>query len=82
MVRMGKITLIMAWAKNQARELLKLILMAELLIKENKFNHDFNEERWFKEWVDGEKLKELEKKLFQARQEKIQLEAELKKSEG
>jgi len=37
---------------------------------------------WFKEWTNDERLKELEKNSTQARKEKNQLEAELKKLES
>ncbi|WNE40930.1 MAG: DNA polymerase III PolC-type [Mycoplasmataceae bacterium] len=47
-----------------------------------KLNSNFSEENWFKEWVNGDKIKDLESKLFRYRHEKNQLEAELKKLEG
>ena len=47
-----------------------------------KNQQDFKEEKWYKEWVNWEKLKELERKLIQVRKEKNQLETELKKIAG
>lgn len=44
-----------------------------------KLNPNFNEENWFREWTNSEKVKELEGKLFRARQEKNKLEVELEK---
>jgi len=41
---------------------------------------DFKEEEWYKGWIDKEKLKELQRKYFQLRREKAQLE-ELRKLE-
>jgi len=58
------------------------IFWREHLKLRKTLNPDFNEEKWFKEWIDGEKLKELERKLSQVRKEKYQLEAELKKLES
>ncbi|CAG8830957.1 21718_t:CDS:2, partial [Racocetra persica] len=58
------------------------IFYREHLKLRKKLNSGFNEEKWFREWIDGEKLPVLEKKLAQTRQEKAQLEAELKKIES
>jgi DNA polymerase III alpha subunit len=51
---------------------------------EKKINNhkDFKEEEWYKEWVDQERIKELQKNYFQLRREKVQLEEELKKLES
>ncbi|RHZ35291.1 exonuclease domain-containing protein [endosymbiont GvMRE of Glomus versiforme] len=46
---------------------------------ENK--QEFKEEKWYKEWIDWEKIKNLEKKLSEIRKEKYQIEIELKKKE-
>lgn len=43
---------------------------------------DFKEEEWNREWIDWEKVKELQKQLAKARKEKVFLEMELKKLEN
>ena len=44
-----------------------------------KLNPDFSEGKWYREWVDEESQRKLHRTLIQLRQEKSQLEAELKK---
>jgi DNA polymerase-3 subunit alpha (Gram-positive type) len=44
-----------------------------------KLNPNFSEENWFKDWTNGEKVRELESKLFRARHKKKQMELELEK---
>jgi hypothetical protein len=49
---------------------------AEIFYREHyqlrkKFNPNFAEEKWYEEWVDWEKIRELQRKLNQLRQEKI-----------
>ena len=46
-----------------------------------KFNPDFSESKWYREWVEEEKQRKLQRILIQLRQERSQLEAKLRSSE-